>query len=171
MSYLDQLISEDYCRVSRRVFTANEIYEQEKRQIFGRNWIYLTHESQIPNEGDYVLAYIAETSIIVSRSNNKIHASINSCSHRGLPVARVDRGNAKRLICPYHAWSFDLEGNLSAAPQEREFKATLEKDKLGLKKIPRIESYCGLIFGCIDESIETLDTYLGDMRCVLRLLF
>lgn len=172
MSYLDQLVSEDYCQVSRRVFSASEIYEQEKRQIFGRNWIYLTHESQIPNEGDYVLAYIAETSIIVSRSkNNEIHASINSCAHRGLPIARADRGNAKRLICPYHAWSYDLEGNLSAAPQEREFEAKLEKDKLGLKKIPRIERYCGLVFGCLDESIEPLNDYLGDMRWYLDCFF
>ena len=79
MSLLDAFVSEDAHRISRRVFTAEEIYRQEKRHIFGRNWIYLTHESQIPNVGDYVLAYIGETPIIVTRGkDHRIYASINS---------------------------------------------------------------------------------------------
>lgn len=169
---LSQLVSDDACHVSRRVFTSNAVYQQEKRSIFGKSWIYLTHTSQIPNEGDYVLAYIAETPIIVTRAaNQEIHASINSCSHRGLPVARADRGNAKRFICPYHNWSFDLKGNLSAAPQERKLKQPLDKDNLGLKKIPRVETYCGLVFGCLDEAAEPLEQFLGNMRWYIDCLF
>ncbi|NRB41310.1 MAG: Rieske 2Fe-2S domain-containing protein [Pseudomonadales bacterium] len=172
MSYLDEFVSADAHRISRRVFTAEEIYRQEKRHIFGQNWIYLSHESQIPNAGDYALAYIGETPIIVTRGlDNQIHASINSCTHRGLPVARADRGNTKRFICPYHGWSYDLQGNLGAAPQERKLGIKLDKDNLGLKKVPRVETYLGLIFGCINPLIEPLETYLGDMRWYLDCMF
>jgi phenylpropionate dioxygenase-like ring-hydroxylating dioxygenase large terminal subunit len=172
MKNLDKLISKDYCQISRKVFTSEEVYQQEKQHIFGKSWIYLGHESQIPEEGDYVLAYIAETSIILSRgSKQSIHASVNSCTHRGLPVARHDRGNAKRLICPYHAWSYDIEGNLSAIPQEKELEKVINKDQLGLKKLPRIETYCGLIFASLNENIEPLEKYLGDMRWYIDCMF
>lgn len=172
MEYFDLLVNDDATKVSRKVFTSEEIYLSEKKHIFGKSWIYLGHESQIPNPGDYILSYIAETSVIVSRDKNQsIHVSINSCSHRGLPVARVDKGNVKRFICPYHNWSFDLEGNLSAIPQERGVANKLCKAELGLKKIPRVEKFCGMIFGCLDPEVESLDSYLGDMRFYLECIF
>jgi len=167
-----RLVSDDGCYVSRRVFTSPEVYEWEKRYLFGRNWLFLTHESQIPAIGDFVTSYMGETPVIIARGeDNRIHVSINSCSHRGLPVCRSDKGNAKRFICPYHNWAYTVEGRLHTVPQEKKVCQAVDKDRLGLKKIPRVESYGGLVFGCFDERVEPLEDYLGDMRWYLDCMF
>lgn len=172
MLNLQDLVSDDAHYISRRVFTAEEIYRQEKRYIFGKNWVYLAHESQLPQCGDFVTTYIGEAPVIVARDkDNKIYASINSCAHRGLPVARADCGNTKRFTCPYHAWSYDLQGRLTAVPQEKQFKQKVCREKSRLKQVPRVDIFCGLIFGCMDEAIEPLESYLGDMRWYIECMF
>lgn len=171
-STLQQLVSDDACHISREVFTSSEIYEWEKQFIFSRSWLFLGHESQILNSGDYITTYMCETPVIVARGeNNKIHVSVNSCSHRGLPVCRSDRGNTKRFICPYHNWSYTVEGALHTVPQEKKLATPVDKTCLGLKQVPRIETYGGLIFGSFNEDIESLHDYLGDMRWYLDCMF
>ena len=169
---MKELVSDDGCYISRKVFTSDDVYQQEKQHIFGRNWLYLAHDSQFKQPGDFITTYMGETPIIVALGEDqKIHASVNSCIHRGLPVCRTDMGNAKRFVCPYHNWSYTPEGDLAAVPQERKVTAKLDKSTLGLKQVPRIESYRGLIFGCFNEDIEPLDEYLGDMRFYLDTYF
>jgi phenylpropionate dioxygenase-like ring-hydroxylating dioxygenase large terminal subunit len=103
------VVNEDATLISRRAWSDQRIYELEKKAIFGRAWLFLGHESQIRQPGDFVQAYMCETPIILARGeDNGIHASVNSCTHRGLPVCRHDRGNAKRFVCPYHNWSFKV---------------------------------------------------------------
>ncbi len=169
---LHKLVSEDGCYVSRRLFADQKLYELEQKHIFSKNWLYLGHESQIPNTGDFVSTYMGETPVIVARGKDmNIHVSVNSCSHRGVPVCRSDSGNAKRFICPYHAWSFTVEGDLAAVPQERKCSGALNKEKLGLQNVPRVETYLGLIWACFDENVISLDDYLGDMRWYLDCMF
>ena len=166
------VVNDDATLISRRAWTDPEIYELEKRGIFGRAWLFLAHESQIPNPGDFVQAYMCETPVIVARgADQKVHASINSCTHRGLPVCRADRGNAKSFVCPYHNWNYDVTGKLQAIPQERQLKRRPDKSRLGLKKVPRVETWNGLIFGSFDPEIESLDAYLGDMKFYLGAFF
>lgn len=169
---LQALVSDDACHVSRRVFTSEAIYAWEKRFIFARSWLYLAHESQIPQVGDFVVAYMCETPVIVARGEDGgVHVSVNSCSHRGLPVCRADRGNAKRFVCPYHNWSYTVEGLLHTIPQQKKLEAPVDKSCLGLKKIPRVARYGGLLFGSFDADIEPLENYLGDMRWYLDCMF
>ena len=112
------------------------------------------------------------TPVILARGEDgQIHASVNSCTHRGLPVCRADHGNAKRFVCPYHNWSYKVSGELVAIPQERQVCAKPDKHTLGLKAVPRIESWNGMIFGSFDEGIVSLDEYLGDMRFYLDAFF
>jgi nitrite reductase/ring-hydroxylating ferredoxin subunit len=165
---LDDIVNADATLISRRAWTDPRIYELEKRGIFGRCWLFLGHESQIPTPGDFVQAYMCETPVILARgSAGDVHASINSCSHRGLPVCRADHGNAKRFVCPYHNWAYSVEGDLVGIPQERQVANPPDKTRLGLKKVPRLEAWRGLIFGSFDENIESLEDYLGDMRWYL----
>ena len=134
--------------------------------------LFLGHESQIPNAGDFVQAFMCETPIILARGEDgSVHASVNSCTHRGLPVCRSDHGNAKRFVCPYHNWSYTVTGELVTIPQESEVQGKPDKSTLGLKQVPRVEAWRGMIFGCFDENVIGLEEYLGDMRFYLDAFF
>jgi phenylpropionate dioxygenase-like ring-hydroxylating dioxygenase large terminal subunit len=166
------LVNDDASLVSRRCWSSQAVYELEKKGIFGKAWLFLGHESQIKNPGDFVQAYMCETPIILSRGQDgKVYANINSCTHRGLPVCRADHGNTKRFICPYHSWAYSVEGNLVTIPQENEVRHQPDKSKLGLKPVPRVEAWRGMIFGSFDEAIIPLENYLGDMRFYLDAFF
>ncbi|MGH0034275.1 MAG: aromatic ring-hydroxylating oxygenase subunit alpha [Myxococcota bacterium] len=166
------LVNDGATLIGRRAWSDPGIYELEKRGIFGRSWLFLAHESQIRSPGDFVQACMCETPIIVARGPDRaIHASVNSCTHRGLPVCRADHGNTERFVCPYHNWNFDVTGKLQAIPQERQVEKRPDKSRLGLKKVPRVETWNGMIFGSFDEDIESLDDYLGDMKFYLGAFF
>lgn len=172
MSTPAQLVNEDASLIGRKVFCSEQIYGAEKRQIFGRNWLYLAHTSQLRAAGDFVQAYMGETPVVVTRTEEmNIAAFINSCVHRGLPVCRHDHGNSKRFLCPYHHWSYHLDGRLAAVPQERQLQQPLDKTQLGMKQVPRIEQYHGLIFACMDPDAPSLASALGDMRFYLDAYF
>jgi phenylpropionate dioxygenase-like ring-hydroxylating dioxygenase large terminal subunit len=169
---ISELLNEDASLVSRRCWSDAGVYELEKRGIFRRAWLFLGHESQIRNPGDFVQAYMCETPVILARGmDGGLHASVNSCTHRGLPVCRADHGNTKRFICPYHNWSYSVEGNLVTIPQESAVANKPDKAVLGLKKVPRVASWRGMVFGCFDENVESLEDYLGDMRFYLDAFF
>lgn len=162
------LVNADASLVNRRCWSDPQVYELEKRGIFGKAWLFLGHESQIPEPGDFVQACMCETPVILARgADGKLHASVNSCTHRGLPVCRASHGNARRFICPYHSWSYTVEGDLVSIPQASEVQTKPDLSTLGLKKVPRLESWRGLVFGSFDESIIPLEDYLGDMRFYL----
>ena len=165
---LDKLVNHDASLVSRKCWSSHQVYELEKQYIFGKTWLFLGHESQIKNEGDFVQAYMCETPVILTRGeNDQVHALINSCTHRGLPVCRADHGNTKRFVCPYHNWTYDISGNLQTIPQEKNLQNKPDKATLGLKPVPRLESWRGFWFGSFDEEIQPLDQYLGNMRYYL----
>ena len=165
---VSELVNADASLISRRCWSDDRVYALEKKGIFGKSWLFLGHESQIKKPGDFVQAYMCETPIILSRGQDRgIYANINSCTHRGLPVCRADHGNTKRFVCPYHNWSYTVEGDLVTIPQESEVRQKPDKSQLGLKRVPRVESWRGLIFGSFDETIIPLEDYLGDMRFYL----
>lgn len=168
----ERLVSADFSQISREVFNSTSIYQLEQERIFQRNWVYLAHESQLKNPGDFVSAYIGEVPIIVARgANGRISASINSCPHRGLRVCRADQGNTARFVCPYHTWTFKPTGELVGIPQERKLEAKADKSRLGLKPVARVETVFGLIFGCLNPDIESLDDYLGEHKFYMEAFF
>ena len=163
------VVNDDATLIRREAWRSETIFELEKAGIFGRNWLFLGHDSQIKNKGDFVQAYMCETPVILARGDNgKVFANINSCSHRGVPVCRADHGNAKRFICPYHNWSYGIDGKLIAIPQEKELKNRCDKSSLSLKPVPRLENWRGFWFGCMRDDIEPLEAYLGDMKFYLE---
>ena len=90
-------------RVSREIFTDPEIFEIEMKNIFEGNWIYLAHESQIPNKNDYFTTYMGRQPIFIARNRDgELNAFINACSHRGAMLCRFKRGNKATYTCPFH---------------------------------------------------------------------
>src|SRR5437762_12910145 len=99
------------------IFSDPDIYEQELEQIFGRMWLFVGHESQIPRPGDFVRSRMGEEQVIVTRApNNQVHVLLNSCAHRGNVVCRYDSGRALAFHCSCHGWVYNSEGALMSLP-------------------------------------------------------
>lgn len=161
------------CRLDRRIYTDPGIFEMEMTRIWERTWIYLAHESQIPDPGDFITTHAGRHPLIVNRDRDgQINAMVNSCTHRGAQVCRVSKGNARVFSCPYHGWAFAQDGGLIAAKEEAEggYPASFDKSALGLQHMPRLEVYRGFVFGCFDAGVEPLQDYLGEARTIIDLL-
>ncbi|WP_240374120.1 aromatic ring-hydroxylating oxygenase subunit alpha [Bacillus piscicola] len=163
----DYLIQDD--RVHRFVYTDPEIFELEMRKVFGDTWVYLAHESEIPNVNDYKTTYLGLRPIIVSRDNDGvIRALFNRCTHRGATICRTDKGNTRNFICPYHGWNFSNDGRLNGVPWGRDgYGESFDKNELNLKQLAKVESYRGFIFGTISDDICSLQDYLGNAKELL----
>jgi nitrite reductase/ring-hydroxylating ferredoxin subunit len=155
--------------ISRRIFSDEAIYQQELEHIFARCWLFLGHESLIPQPGDYLTNFMGEDSVIVCRDpRGRVRAFLNTCRHRGNRVCLFDRGNTTTFTCSYHGWSYNTEGRLTGVPFFREaYHEQLDKAQWGLAEVPRLATYGGLIFGCWDADAVSLDEYLGDVRWYL----
>jgi len=97
-------------------YCSDEVFKRDLDKIVGTSWLYVDHASEIPNKGDYLLYQIGKESIILVRGKgDEIHAHFNVCRHRGSHICLEQAGNVRTLTCPYHAWVYDLEGNLVGA--------------------------------------------------------
>ena len=107
-------------QVGRDIFTDPEIFELEMKHIFEGNWIYLAHESQIPNNNDYFTTTMGRQPIFIARSKEGVlNAFINACSHRGAMLCRHKRANKTSYTCPFHGWTFSNAGKLIAVKDSR----------------------------------------------------
>ncbi len=98
---------------NRRIFTDQEIFELEMKYIFEGNWIYLAHESQLPNPGDYFTTYIGRQPVVITRDKDGgLHCLINACAHRGAMLCRRKTDNRTTFTCPFHGWTFRNDGKL-----------------------------------------------------------
>ena len=92
-------------------YTDEEIFSDEMKKIYFKQWLMVDHVSRIPNPGDYFLFNAEKESIILIRGrDNQVIAFYNVCSHRGSRICLEEEGKKKLLVCPYHAWSFSAEG-------------------------------------------------------------
>jgi 3-phenylpropionate/trans-cinnamate dioxygenase alpha subunit len=170
MVEIKSLIDPEAGLIDRRIFADREIYQLERERIFARCWLYLGHECEIPNPGDFVTAYMGEEPVILWRDlNRQIHAYLNVCRHRGNRVCRADRGNAKVFTCSYHGWTYSSEGKLAIVPLPDAFPG-LDREQWGLVPVAQLSSYKGLIFATFDPSAPPLLDYLGDMAWYLDIL-
>jgi PAH dioxygenase large subunit len=96
---------------------------------------------------------------------------INSCPHRGTQVCRADAGNSKRFTCAYHGWSFNHDGSLIATSFEHLMPENMDKQAWGMRRLPRVERYKGLIFGSLNVHVEPLSVFLGDFTFYLDAFF
>jgi len=161
---LSELVKTD--RVHRDFYINPEVFEMEMERIFGRIWLFVGHTSQVPKAGDYITTTIARQPVILSRhSDGQVHVVFNRCTHRGAQVCLEQSGNTQRFECPYHAWVFNTDGSFAGAPYPKGYeKGFLEKEKLDLVKIPRMEIYRGFVFGSLSSDGLDIDEFLGPMK-------
>jgi nitrite reductase/ring-hydroxylating ferredoxin subunit len=148
--------------VDNRVYTDHRVYERELERIFQKAWIFVAHESEIAETGDYVTATVVENPMIVCRDRaGEVRAYYNTCRHRGSLIVWDDAGHCNTFRCPYHFWTYGLDGALCGVPGEEAYDGTgFDRDKFGLVEV-RCESVLGLVFVNLDDDAESLEEWLG----------
>jgi phenylpropionate dioxygenase-like ring-hydroxylating dioxygenase large terminal subunit len=165
------LIDADAGVISRRLFVDREVYERELETLFTRAWLFIGHESQIPNPGDFITSRMGEESVILVRDEvEEVHVFLNSCRHRGMKVCRYEAGNTDLFRCSYHAWAYGLDGALRGVPHEKTiYEGGLDRSAWSLIKVAQIARYKGTVWATWDADAPDFLTYLGDARMHLDL--
>ena len=167
-------------RVPFWVYTDGQLYQQELEKIFyGAHWSYVGLEVEIPNTGDYRLSHVGERQVLMVRdrvapkdraADNGIRVVENRCAHRGVRFCQQAQGNARSFICPYHQWTYKLNGDLVGLPFKDGVKdgdvvnggmpEGFDLKDHGLRKL-RVATLNGLVFATFSFEVEPLEDYLG----------
>ncbi|MGE0798764.1 MAG: aromatic ring-hydroxylating dioxygenase subunit alpha [Lautropia sp.] len=155
--------------VHRSVYVDQRVFDLEMSRIFEQTWIYCGHESQVARTGDYHAVRIGNQELVLVRSSEQdVNVLFNRCPHRGVELFGSDRGRiGAKLVCPYHAWSFDLDGRFRAMPEPAGYDGTGLDPRSGscdIRRAPRVRSYRGFVFASLAASGPTLEAFLGDAR-------
>ena len=137
--------------VHRDVYIDQELYRLEMKHLFANAWVFVGHESQTPNKGDYFSTQVGDQPVIqVRHSDGEIHVLYNRCPHKGTKLVIDRTGNTGKFFrCPYHAWSFKTDGCLLAIPLKKGYQNTgLENTDSGkgMRAVGEVKNYRGFIF-------------------------
>lgn len=168
-------------QVATAAYANAEVFRCELDRIYKSTWIYLCHESELREEGDFKLAWIGLQPVVVVRADAAdsaasgggadaasqaagIRAFLNFCPHRGASLCRAESGHVKVFNCPYHGWAFRTTGELIAPTDRDGYPPEFDGSTKGLVPVPRIASYGGLVFGSMNAGVQSLEEYLGGAR-------
>jgi len=155
-------------RVHRSIYTDRAVFALEQERIFQRAWVYVGHESEIPEPGDHILAHMGTQEIVLVRqTDGGLAAFENRCSHRGARLVVQPQGHARQFTCAYHAWSFQLDGQWQAMPLPQGYAANPATAQRGLTRIRQVQSYRGFIFASHSEQAPPLVDFLGGLASAL----
>lgn len=148
-------------RVHRKVYTDPGIFQMEMSKIFGGTWVYVAHESEIPQPDDFKTGLLGHRPIITLRDHEgQLRVLFNRCLHRGATLCRQDQGSAKAFICPYHGWTYTNDGHLAGIPWPKPYGSDFDRSPYHLHQA-RVESYRGFIFATLNPEMPPLQAHLG----------
>lgn len=175
MVAMDPLVHEENGNftVSRRAWFDEEVHREELDRIFARTWLFVGHESEIPEPGDYVTRRLGVEPVIMTRDKQgQVQIVGNTCRHRGIRLCRADRGNSSHFRCPYHGWTYANDGSLTGVTNVREiFDASFDKSRFPLYTPAKVDSVYGLVFATWDPEAPSLEEFLGDALWYLGSIF
>jgi len=154
-------------QVHRALYTDADIYALEMQHLFANTWVFVGHDSQTPNKGDYFTTQIGSQPVIqVRHSDEQIYVLYNRCPHKGTKIAIDREGNTGKFFrCPYHAWSFKTNGNLLAIPLKKGYENTgidQTENIKGLKPVGEVKNYRGFVFARLADQGMDFDTFFGN---------
>ncbi|MBN9427674.1 MAG: aromatic ring-hydroxylating dioxygenase subunit alpha [Burkholderiales bacterium] len=148
----------DAVHLPAKLYTSAEVFEKEKDLLFFRDWIVIARDDEFKEPGDYRTYEMAGERFIVARDRDgTLKAFINSCRHRGTPVAQGE-GNVKAFICPFHAWTYDLSGKLINPLRGRQL-GNFDTSNCRLPPI-QVDTFAGFVFVNFDQNARSLRDYL-----------
>lgn len=159
-------------RIPFAVYTDEELHRRELERFFYKgHWCYVGLEAEIPAPGDFKRSVVGERSVIMVRAaSGEIHVVENVCAHRGMQFCRERHGNKKEFVCPYHQWSYALNGDLQGVPFRRGVRqdgkvnggmpADFDPKDHGLRPL-KVATRGGVVFASFDHEVESLEDYLG----------
>ena len=143
------------------VYTSEDFVEAELKHVFSKDWYCIGRADALSKTGDYVTAELAGQPIVVLRdADHQLRAMSNVCLHR-MSTLLQGRGNAKTIVCPYHAWTYNLDGKLRGAPAMSQNDAFC-KDHYRLPQV-RCEEWLGWVFVCLDPDAEAVSVQLAEV--------
>lgn len=141
----------------RSFYTSAEVYEKDLALYWGLNWIWVGHASQLPDIGSYFVTEFGNESVIIVRdTDGQIKAHLNVCRHRGSRVCLQQAGKARSFVCPYHAWTYSLNGELRSG---RLMAPEFDRRQHGLKSVSLVD-FQGLIFICLSDKPPPIEQAL-----------
>jgi salicylate 5-hydroxylase large subunit len=155
-------------RIPSAVYTDKAIYDRELDRIFyGPHWSYVGLEIEVPEAGCFKRTAVGERSVIMIRNRKgEINVLENRCAHRAMRFCQERTGKVKTLVCPYHQWNYNYDGQLLGVPFRNGVKgkggmpADFELEDRGLNRL-KVAVRNGVVFACFDENVESLEDYLG----------
>ena len=145
-----------------RYYTDPEVFKQEQQGVLSRTWQFAGHSSSLKSAGDYFTFEIAGESLFcVLTREGDIKGYYNVCQHRAHQLVK-DSGNAPMIVCPYHAWSYELTGQLRGGPNTKSVQG-FDKTKICLTEV-RIENFCGFLFANLDSDAKAMDEWYPNVR-------
>jgi len=148
--------------LSANYYTDPEIFRKEQRGLLARTWHFAGHISNLQSAGDYFTFEVAGESLFcVLTKEHDIKGFFNVCQHRAHQLLR-DSGNAQLIVCPYHAWTYELGGQLHGGPNTNSVEG-FDKEKICLTEV-RIENFCGFLFANLDSNAKPMDEWYPGVR-------
>jgi phenylpropionate dioxygenase-like ring-hydroxylating dioxygenase large terminal subunit len=153
--------------VHRDVYVSEEVFQLEMEHMFPNSWVYVGHDSQVPNSGDYFGTTIGTQPVLLVRhTDGKVHVLHNRCPHKGTRITSETCGNTGKFFrCPYHAWSFKTDGSLLAIPLKKGYENTgFEQSHAapGMAPVRHVRNYRGFVFAKINDSGLDFEEFFGE---------
>ena len=148
-------------RIHTSMYTDPALFDAEMETIFNNTWVWVAHESEVPDAGSYKNHWVGKQPVIVVRDRKgQINVLLNRCRHRGATVCEGKKGKTNSFVCPYHGWSYALDGSLRGVPAPESYGDTLNKADYPLVSL-RVERYGGMVFATFKQDLMPLVEYLG----------
>jgi phenylpropionate dioxygenase-like ring-hydroxylating dioxygenase large terminal subunit len=152
-------------RVHGSVYTDATVFNDEMERIFHSGWVYIGHDSEVNQPGAFCVKPIGRQSVIMTRDKaGQVHVMYDRCPHRGNKICQTEKGVGNALTCPYHGWTFAMDGQLTGLPAPRGFGPDFDRSQAGMAHLPRVESYGGFVFGSMAPDGISLEQHLGKAR-------